>query len=136
MDEDVVGTNACDAQHCAQQRCLVFAVAVAVAENVARGMRLVTSYAYFNRDITNIRLDKVGDCPQFGIEIGFAGDHLLRFADNFGSWVPASRGQSAVPFSQGRPRPDVTFFASGEISDREPAQQYKTPRHHSLFLEA
>ena len=58
VDYHVIRLHADRAQHGTHQRSFVFAVAIAVSEHIAGGMRLPTANAELNCDVANILLHK------------------------------------------------------------------------------
>src|SRR5438876_5737592 len=103
MDHYVIRIDSCYPEHAAQQRGFILAVSVAVAINIAGGVRLVASDSDFNRDVANLGLQEGSQSPNLRIEVGFAGDQSLDLFSDLGRGVSPPRGQSRIPMTNGGP---------------------------------
>src|ERR1700735_3574553 len=99
-------------KHGTEQRSLIFAIAVLVLENGGGRVRLVSSNADFDGDVTDLPLHEIGESPDF-VDGGWrVGGQLGYFLFNLRRGLAAVGGKASVPKSDIFPRPAVFGCAS------------------------
>src|SRR5579863_8321307 len=99
MNQNIVRIQPRNSKHAAEQRGLVLAIAVVVAKDVARGMRLIASNPNLDGHVTNFGLQKGGQNVQLEIKISPASEQPLHLLRDLRVGVAAAGGQSCVPVS-------------------------------------
>ena len=103
----IEGVDAGHVQHGNQQSCLVFAIAVAVAKDIARMVGLMTAYAAHHNEVANIFLNCVRNTIQPSVEVGRSGDQRL----HIGCYLRCGGG--SIGFQQSKPLADSTPLLIG-----------------------
>ena len=97
IDQNPGGVDADAFQHGAQQRGLVFAVAVAVAEDVIRGVGLIAADADLDADIADVALHVAGDALDLRGEVG-SGRRRVLWPWRLRSGVACALGEASVVY--------------------------------------
>ena len=84
IDHHESGVDADGGEHRREQRGLVLAVAVVIAEDIAGGVWLVAADAHFDDEVADLILDELGDGLGFVVEVGGVARELLCFGGGFG----------------------------------------------------
>ena len=79
IDHDQSAVDADGGEHGGEQGRFVFAVAVAIAEDVAGVVGLVAADAHLDDEVADLFLDELGDGLGLVVEVGLAADEFLGF---------------------------------------------------------
>ncbi len=90
---------------------LVFAVAVAVAEDVAGVVGLVAADAHLDDEVADLLLDELGDGFGLVVEVGLVADEFFGFGGDLGSGGEAVFGDGLIPLADALP---AAFGGCGE----------------------
>ena len=121
-------------EHGAQQRGLVLAVAVAVAEDVIRRVGLQAADADLDADIADVALHVIGDGSGPSREVGLAGDEHFGLGAEVRCGLGAGRGQCGVPVADGGPARIAGGLWVARVADDEAAGHGpKLRRHGDVF---
>src|ERR1700722_10469039 len=90
-------------EHRDEQGSFVFAVAVAVAEDVGGVVRLVTADAHLDDEVADLLLNKLGDGFRLVVEIGFVAGEFFGFGGNLGSGGKAVFCEGLIPLADALP---------------------------------
>ena len=99
IDHDQSAVDADGGEHGGEQGCFVFAVAVAVAEDVGGVVRLIASDAHFDDEVADLFLDELGDGFGLVVEVGLAGDEFFGLGGDLGGGDEAILGEVLVPLA-------------------------------------
>jgi hypothetical protein len=99
----IVGVNPGDLKHGDEQGCLVFAIAILVAEDVGGVIGLQTPNAAHDDEVADVLLNGIGDAAEFGLEVRRAGGEALHLCGDFGGGCRAICFQCGDPLADGAP---------------------------------
>jgi len=99
----IVGSDADRLKHRDKQSGFVFAIAIAVAVNVAGIVRLQTANALHDDEVADVFLDIAGEPTQFGVEIGRSRNEFLSLGGDLGRGIGPMRFELILPQAESTP---------------------------------
>jgi hypothetical protein len=100
-DEGAVDTDA--GEHGREERGFVFAVAVAVAEDIAGEVGLIAADPHLDYEVADLFLDKLGDGFGLIVEVGLAGGEFLGFGCDLRRCSETIFGEVLIPLANALP---------------------------------
>src|SRR3954470_14398067 len=84
-------------KHRREQRRLILAVAVSIAEDVVRKVRLIASNPHLYDKVSNLLLNELGDGFRLIVKVGLTGSELMGFRRDLWGRCESITGELVIP---------------------------------------